>query len=273
MQVHYTAPTVWAWRSGRTKKISNFLDYLLTLFPFETSYFKDESLKTTFVGHPIILRKIDKTNKQSFIDTYSLKNNETLLCLLPGSRNKEIKFLLPIFKQVIHCLSGFFTNLVIVIPIANGCKKIIQSFLTLKNDNFRYILVEKEIEKYQAMSLSKAALAASGTVSLELAISLCPSVIAYKLNPLTYMFASKLITTTYVSIVNIISGKKIIPELLQDKCTASNIVTCLFPLLTETLVRKKQIINLRKVRYDLFSSIIDLPGFYAASSVLQLMNI
>ncbi|MCP4923304.1 MAG: lipid-A-disaccharide synthase [bacterium] len=270
IQVHYTAPTVWAWRPGRAKKIARFLDHLLALFPFEPPYFEKEGLATTFVGHPIVSKGIENSDVVAFRKKYDLKKDHPLLCLLPGSRQGEIARLFPVFQEVIGRLKQDMPDLRVVIPIAPGRQSQIQSLLSPESSP--PIFVETETEKYQAMCASQAALAASGTTSLELGMAACPAVIAYKMTPITAWIARRVIKTPHFGLVNILSQKRIMPELFQGECTVESILSHLKPLLTQTLEREAQVVALEKARRSLSSSISEMPSAYAARSVLALLG-
>ncbi|XP_022778860.1 uncharacterized protein LOC111320463 [Stylophora pistillata] len=270
LQVHYTAPTVWAWRVGRARKIARFLDYLLALFPFEPPYFEKEGLATTFVGHPIVTKGIEDSDAMAFREKYGLANDQTLLCLLPGSRQGEISRLFPVFQVVVERLQQDIPDLKVVIPVAPGCQETIQSLLG--EAAWSPVFVETEMEKYQAMCASHAALAASGTVALELGMATCPTVIAYKMAPATAWIGRKLVKTPYVSLINILSQSLVMPELLQEACSVENIVHHLKPLLSATPEREKQVLDLQKARQSLSASVSKKPSTYAARSVLKVLE-
>ncbi len=212
--IHYVAPSVWAWREGRAEKLAKKVDQLLTLFPFEPPYFEKYGLKTTFVGHPLIEQDIKPD--PDFRKTHKISSKAPLLTLLPGSRQGEIDKLLPIFLEAAELLKNSYPALQIVIPTLPHLSNLLVK--RLENSHLSITIIDTQHEKYAAFFASDIAIAASGTVSLELAICGLPMVIAYKLSSITYFIAKRLIKIKNVCLVNILVGKNIVPEKLQDDC-------------------------------------------------------
>jgi lipid-A-disaccharide synthase len=181
--IHYVAPSVWAWRPGRAKKVAGFLDHLLTLMPFEPPYFTAHGLGSTFVGHPVVEKLQERGDGARFRRAHGLKPAQPILCLLPGSRMSEIERLLPVFGEVADEVLQKRPATAIVIPTLPHLKKHIEAFFTGKGIN--PLVIDGTAEKMDCFSASTAALAASGTVTLELALCDTPHVIAYKLSPLS----------------------------------------------------------------------------------------
>ena len=220
--VHCVAPQVWAWKKGRAKKIAKFVDHLFCLLPNETSYFEPYGMATTFIGHPVIEGGADKGNKAAFCKKHKINPKATVLCVLPGSRKNELKYLLPIFKESVEELQRKIPNLFVVIPTVQTVADKLQKKL---NDwTVPHLIVEGEKERYDAFAAADVALAASGTVSLELAMAGVPHLIAYKVSPLTGFLARHLLKIRFVNLLNILSDREIIPELLQENCTVDKIV-------------------------------------------------
>ena len=218
--VHYVAPSVWAWRPGRAKAVAQFLDHLLVLFPFEPPYFLKEGLTTHFVGHPVVELGLDKTRDPSFRERYGIPETAPILTVLPGSRRGEISKLLPVFERTAVRLREKFPDLQIVIPTLPHLAQQIRQQFTLPA-----VIVTTSQEKYAAYQESKAALAASGTVSLELAAAGVPMVIAYKLNPLTHYVVQRLVKVQYACLINLLLNKEVVPECLQKECTPENLAS------------------------------------------------
>ncbi len=209
--VHYAAPPVWAWRPWRAKSVAKFLDHLLCLYPFEPPYFTKHGLKTTFVGHPITENNITIDN------SWDTKENSILI--LPGSRTSEIKFLLPIFLEVAqkihtHQKCQFF------LPTLPHLK---EKIIPLIPQDLPVQVTTDLLEKDNIFKKANGAIAASGTVSLELAQHQIPHVIAYKASPITAFLLKRLIKTRFLALPNILANKYIVPELLQEDCRAKNI--------------------------------------------------
>lgn len=220
--VHFTAPSVWAWRPRRAEKVAQFLTHLLTLFPFEPPYFTKHGLKSTFVGHPLLEKKLWEISGEPFRKKRRLKKDQPLLCVLPGSRRQEVEEHLPIFLDTVMLLKTLQPDLEIVIPTLPQFKSYIEEILKKHSFSLPAIVVTEE-EKYQAMRASTAALAASGTVTLELGLCEVPTVVAYKANPLSVAILKRLILVKHVSLINILLEKEVVPELLQESCTAEKL--------------------------------------------------
>jgi len=211
--VHYVAPSVWAWRPGRAKKIAGFLDHLLALLPFEPPYFERVGLPTTFIGHSAVEER-HGGDAARFRDQHSIAPDCKILTVLPGSRNSEVTRLLPVFREVCERLAGDFPDTRIVVPT---------------------------VSKVAAFAASHAALAASGTVSLELAITGVPHVIGYKLSPITAWIARRLLRIDTVTIVNLVLGRKLVPEFLQQDCRPDRIIPVLKSLMADGAGRTTQL--------------------------------
>jgi len=221
--IHYVAPTVWAWKKNRAAKITKFLDAILCLFPFELPYFEKEGLKSFFVGHPLIEKfKISsQESKERYLKKFKLLPHSKILCILPGSRSSELKYHTAIFLEAARDFCKKQAYDAIFIPTISGKEKLLKELIkgiNIKNLPPIYIQTDSNDRPllYQSSTI---ALAASGTVTLELACSLTPMVVAYKVSKLNALIAKLFLKIKYVSMVNILYKKKIIPELLQDNCT------------------------------------------------------
>lgn len=202
--VHFVAPSVWAWRPRRAKNISKIYDHLLTLFDFEPKYFEKYGLATTFVGHPAI----EQYN-------FGADERKDLLLLMPGSRAQEIKTLLPIFIESLKYLN-FQT---VVIPTISSLKPLVEKFVGGREIK----IISDEEQKKALFQEARCAVVASGTATLQLALSGCPMVVCYKLNSLSFHIIKFLAKVKFISLVNIIMNRSIVPELIQLDCTPKTI--------------------------------------------------
>ena len=217
--IHMVAPTVWAWRPGRAKNISKFLDHLLTLFPFEPPFFTRHGLPTTFIGHPLAEQKVGCSSV--YRNTHDVDEATKIISLLPGSRPGEIKRLLPTFKKTMDLLLKKNPNIHITMPTVVSVEEMLRRE-TLGWRTPVSIITDPEM-KLNALAASSVALAASGTVTLELALAKVPSVIAYKVNPLSAIIGYFLVNQDAVVLPNKLMGKEIFPLYLQWKCTPCNL--------------------------------------------------
>lgn len=265
--IHYVAPTVWAWRPKRAKKIATFLDHLLVLLPFEPPYFTREGLACTFVGHSIVESGAEHGDAPRFRKLHNIPSDVPLLTILPGSRRGEIARLMPIFAATVTHLKSLHPQLQIVIPAAPGFRDTLKNYTN--NWPLPVTITEGDQEKYDAFQASRAALACSGTVALELAMARLPSVTAYKLNALTYAMFRRFIKINYVNLVNLMHDTSIVPELLQADCTPDKLATALDVLLRDDAARAQQIAGLKDVAAWLGQGQF-VPSERAAETVLRI---
>ena len=220
-QVHYVAPQVWAWKKKRARTMYKYIDLLLTLFPYEPKYFTPYQLRTEFVGHPVIESPALAADGDDFRRQYNIGHEEKIITVLPGSRKTEVSKLLPVFLEAVKILQSQDRSYRFVLPtvktVASSVKAAVQA------SGLPIIVLDDEAGRYGAFSASCAAIAASGTVSLELAICGVPHIICYKVSPLTAFLAKYLLKIQFVNLPNILLGREVVPELLQERCIPANI--------------------------------------------------
>jgi len=267
--IHYTAPTVWAWRPGRAKKISKIIDHLLCILPFEPPYFTKHNLPATFIGHMVTELGIEHIPRDKFRTEHNLSAKDTLLCLLPGSRKGEVERLLPIFKETIRKLKIHHPDMKLVVPVVANVEEMVRQGLA--DVKIPMIFVTTQQERYEAMRACNAALAASGTVNLELAMAQVPFAIGYKMHPFTAMVARRLITVKYITMTNILLDRPAIPEFVQNDCTADNLFKAVNRILTEPLSAQK-IINEEAEAINMLRAPAGTPSQQAAEDVLSYVS-
>ena len=261
--VCYVAPTVWAWRQGRAKKMSEYFDYLLSVIPFEVNFFEKYGLKTSYVGHPFI-EKVKNINDITFSEKYDLDKSKTII-FLPGSRKSEIERHSPVMVQAIDYLKD--QNLNLNILIATGQKQLDQI-----RDYFKDIqIITDDYEKYSLFKKADFACAASGTVTLELGLTETPTIVIYKMDKLTWFFISKMVKVKFVSLVNLILGRESSKELLQDNFNKENLIDELSKLLSDEDGQKKQINDLKEFN-AIMNQNIDNPSENASKIIKRLLE-
>lgn len=222
-KVHYVAPQVWAWKKGRAKKAAKLIEHLMTLLPYEPSFFEKYGLDCTFVGHPVIENTADLPKDISLLRTkFEISANARILCVLPGSRHSEVKRLAPVFIESVKQLQNNISNLFLLIPSVENLKDEINDYF--KNINIPYKIILGQQARYEAFCVSEFAIAASGTVSLELAACHTPHLIAYSFNPLTNAIVEFFAVTKYANLINVLADNFIIPEFVLRNCKAALIV-------------------------------------------------
>lgn len=236
--MHYVAPTVWAYKPERAAKIAALYDELLVILPFEPPYFEKEGLKTHFIGHPIVEDKMLLGDKDRFLNRYTIAKDAKLVTMLTGSRKTETKRLLPVFKKVIEKLSKQFPDLQVVLPTVPALESTLSQFVKTLSVP-AYVITDKH-EKWDAYAASEAALAKSGTATLELALAGLPMVITYKVSRFSAWMLRRMIQVEYVNLINILQNKEVIPECLQEECNPSRLAAEMTVLLSDPVKAKAQ---------------------------------
>ncbi|MSO89301.1 MAG: lipid-A-disaccharide synthase [Rhodospirillaceae bacterium] len=213
--VHYVAPTVWAWRPRRAKMIARRYDHLLALLPFEPPYFTAVGLPCTFVGHPA-LEEITQGDAAGFKSRHGIPTNAGLLAVLPGSRRGEVARLLPIFGQAVSLLAKDVAGLHVVIPTVDLVAGMVKD--ATAGWPVPVTVVRGAAEKRDAFAASQAALAASGTVAVELAAAGVPAVIAYRVSWLSAWIVRRMVKVRFANLVNLLLDRMAVPERLQEEC-------------------------------------------------------
>jgi lipid-A-disaccharide synthase len=268
-RVHLVAPQVWAWKPWRARQIARYLDHLLALLPFEPPVVERHGLATTFIGHPVIEASGMATDPAGFRARHGIPSDAPVLCLLPGSRRGEVRRLLPVFARTIALLRERRPDLWVVAPtVANVAIKVVRK---TQRWPIPVLVLPETAEKYQAFAAADVALAASGTVALELAVAELPAVIAYKVNPVSAVLARLMLKVKFVSLVNLVSGRPVQPEYLQHRCTPERLARALERLLSDGEARADQIAGYREVTGQLKSGEIP-PSRQAAQKILALAS-
>jgi lipid-A-disaccharide synthase len=264
---NYAPPQVWASRSYRARLMARYMDAVLTLFPFEAKFFADHGIRAYPVGFPVIERAEHVKGGDSFRARHGIAPKAPLLVVLPGSRANEIRFILPTFKEAVRILSEKLPGLRCIIPtvsqVAHLVKAGVADWPTLVE------VIENEQEKFAAFDAADAALAASGTVTMELATAGTPMVVGYRTGWLSYSLGIHLMRVRYMVLVNLILNREAVPEFLQGKCTPATLVGALMPLLTEASARERQIRDLDEAVGSMTDP-ADTPSLRAARAVLEL---
>ena len=271
---HYVAPSVWAWRSNRAKKISSFIDQILALFPFEPRYFHDVGVRCDFVGHPIVSETLaDEESVNEFKKAYSLTDEPVILCL-PGSRKSEIDRLMPVFGETLEKFSNALPNARFILPSTPDVYEYSKKFLDCMPKDIIFLTPEKfGVEKYlefkkASFKLSRLALAASGTVSLELAANNTPMVIGYDMNFLSRKIIGLMLKIDTVNLVNLVTGNRNIPECIGSNFNSEKLFLEMVRVYSNNLDQIKDF----KTTMDLLGINKEPPNVRAANSLLNLFE-
>ncbi len=245
--IHFIAPKVWAWREGRVKKMKGFLDHILLLFKFEKEYFDKEKLTNTFVGHPLLDKKI---NEKILIDQFLNKKN--IISIFPGSRTSEIKYHMPILINFIKKMNTKDPNYNFIFHSTVKNKEIISNYV-LKESFKNFEIINDDKIKTAVLKKSIFAVVKSGTVSLEVCKMNIPSIIIYKMNFINFYLAKFLLNIKFANMINIINNKEVIPELLQSECNADEIFKSVCYFLKKPDLIEKQKREIKKTLETLTS--------------------
>ena len=263
--VHYVGPQIWAWRQGRAKHIAAGIDLMLVLFPFEREFFAQHDVPVTFVGHPLADAIDMDTPQQPARDKLNLDPRDRVIGLLPGSRQSEARRLAPTFLQAANlCRTRISNGKIIVAAATDAGAAIIADAVAAAG------IADVQIVTRQArdvMAASDVILSASGTATLEVSLVKRPMVVAYKMANLTFRIARRLVKIDYIALPNLLAGRELVPEIIQQDATPENLAQALLryfeaPELTSQLHESFAEIH-RALRQD--ASVI------AAQAVLELV--
>ncbi|HGN0868735.1 MULTISPECIES: lipid-A-disaccharide synthase [Providencia] len=228
--IHYVSPSVWAWRQKRVFKIGRSTNLVLAFLPFEKAFYDRFDVPCRFIGHTMADSIPLNPDKQAARERLNIPATAKCLALLPGSRHSEVEMLSADFLKTATLLSSHFADLHIVVPLVNQKRR--QQFDEIKQQVAPELNVHiLDGQARDAMTAADATLLASGTAALECMLTKCPMVVGYRMKPFTFWLAKRLVKTPYVSLPNLLAGKEIVKELLQEECQPQQLADQLLPLL------------------------------------------
>ncbi len=241
-RIHYVAPQVWAWRAHRVKRYPGLWNRLLCLLPFEPAWFAQHGLDAQFVGHPVLESGAGQGNAARFRATHNLQANQPILILMPGSRRSEVPRLLPVFGRTLERLAVHETSLRPVVPVSAAVADTVRRMTA--GWPVQPIIVTDLQDKHDAYAAAAAgpgaALTKSGTSTLELALAGVPMAVTYRVNAISAAMARRMITVPHVAMVNLLAGRAVVPELLQQDCTAEKLSRTVLTLLRDPAIGAAQ---------------------------------
>ncbi|WP_282168345.1 lipid-A-disaccharide synthase [Ruegeria atlantica] len=269
--VHYVAPSVWAWRPGRADKMAKVIDHVLALLPFEPPYMQRAGMECDFVGHPVVSEPVaTEQDIQAFREAYGLGQSPIVLAL-PGSRRGEVDRLAPVFGQALSLFLKQRPDTRVVVPavahMVDAVTEHVQDWpgSPVVVDPRDLPSDQAQAQKRAAFAAADLALAASGTVSLELAAQATPMVIAYNLNWLTTLIAKRMVNLDTATLVNLVSETRAVPECLLDDCEPNKVATALSDVATSPDAQRSAM----DVTMDRLGRGGEAPGLRAARAVLN----
>ena len=265
--VHYVAPSVWAWRPGRAAKMAEVIDHVLAILPFEPPLMHEAGMSCDFVGHPVVAEPLaGPEDAAAFRAAHGIDADAPLALCLPGSRRGEVARLAPRFDEALIRLRDRVPELRVVLPTVPGVRGMVNEMV--KRWPCAPVVIETEADKCAAFAAADLALAASGTVSLELAANGVPMVIGYDMAPLSRVLIGMLLKTDTVTLVNLVSETRVVPEFLGKNCRPGPMANALIALLDDPTAREDQLAAMDLTMQRLGKG-GEPPGLRAARSVLQ----
>ena len=268
--IKYVGPQVWASRPGRAKTLAGAVDHLLAIHAFDAPWFEREGLKTSFVGNSTLARPVSRDGGPRFRAHIGAGPDDPILLILPGSRPSEIKRVLPPFRDAAMLLKAQRPDLRLVLPVAGTVAETVRAEVAAWPHP--PLLIEDEALKLDAMAGATVALACSGSVTTELALSGCPMVVAYRVEPLTYHVLKRLVTTRFITLFNIAADEAVAPELIQDDCTGKKLAAELALRLDDPALRARQIAAQDAALEKMGRDPALVPAERAANAVLDLLK-
>lgn len=269
----YVSPQIWAWRYYRIHHIKKYVDHMAVLFSFEEKIYQKESIPVSFVGHPITELASATKSRDELIKQYDLQKNHPIIGILPGSRHQEIERHLSLMVEGLKLIRKKIPNAQFILPLAQTMneetmKLKLSSIFKAQNEQAFHITIISS-DSYNAMSLMDAAIAVSGTVTLELALMKIPMVVVYRLSQLTFSLAKRFIKLPYISLCNIVGEDFIAKELVQHDATPEAIANE-----TIELIENKNYRETILKKYDIVSKNAGEKGASkkAATAALELIN-
>ena len=273
--IHYVAPSVWAWRPGRAEKMARHVDHVLALLPFEPPFMQAAGMSCDFVGHPVVAEPVASLSEAAAFRAQHGLGDAPVLLVLPGSRRAEVGRLAPIFGEALRGVLSRTPGARVVVPAAAAvASAVIDATAAWPGAP---VVLDPRVDpdavasKRAAFRAANVALAASGTVSLELAASGTPMVIAYDMNWLSWQVMSRMAKIDTVTLVNLVSGRKAVPEFLGPACKPDPVARALSALLSDDGGRADQERAMKETMQALGRG-GDAPGLRAARSVLAFMD-
>jgi lipid-A-disaccharide synthase len=226
--IYYISPQLWAWRRSRMKVMKRLVDRVLVIFPFEEQIYRDAGVPVQFVGHPLVDLARAQEPKDMFLHEIGLDPGRPIVALLPGSRPNEVERLLPIIRDAVAKIAAQLPRAQFVVARAPSLDD--RLFASTKWSSVRPVEVLARTD--DVLAISDVAITASGTATVQAALHGRPMVVVYRLSPMTYRLGRRFLLVEHVAMVNLIAGRRIVPELIQDDCTADNIAAETLSLLT-----------------------------------------
>jgi lipid-A-disaccharide synthase len=263
--VYYVAPQLWAWRPRRIETMKAVVDLVLPIFPFEEELYRRTGMNVRFVGHPLIDLARPSRSRESLLTSLGLDPKAPVLALLPGSRPNEVRRLAPVLADAAELVAARVAGLQCLVARAPQLSEVL--FAPFQRPGLRLRSLEGQADA--VLQASDAAVTASGTATVQAALHGTPMVVVYKLSPLTYRLGKPLATVDTYAMVNLIAGRRVVTELIQDDCTPQAVAEEAARLLVDASARARMVKDLHEVRHRLGES---GASARAAGAILELVE-
>lgn len=270
--VHIVAPSVWAYKPKRAEHFAQLYDMLLALLPFEPPYFEAVGLPCRFIGHPVAWDWREKGDGASFREEHKIAPDAKLLGVFLGSRGGEITRHWPIFRETVQQLALTHPDLACIIPLPAARRAQVEFLMAQEPWPTPFTIIDPGLDKKNAFAAMDAALAKSGTVTVELGLAGVPMVVAYKVSAFTGWLVRKLFLIPYLSLPNILAGKFVVPEMLQGDCAPEKLVPALSALLDDSGLAEKQRAEVAPALAQLLPADGHNPSVLAAKQLLDVLS-
>jgi len=265
--VHYVSPSVWAWRQYRIKKIAASVDLMLTLFPHEAQFYQDHNMPVEFVGHPFADRIPATVDRAAARELLGLPKGKKIIAILPGSRRNELHYLAEKFILAAQCCVRQRDDLHFITPLPNLERRAqFEAILKQQVESIPITLVDGL--SYEAMAAADVVLLASGTAALEAMLIKRPMVVAYRVAPLTYWIAKRLVTVSNFSLPNLLAQTTLVPEFIQDDVVPEKMAACLM----DYIDHPDKVIALENQFNEMHRSLRKNASAVAADAIIKLCN-
>jgi len=244
--LYFVSPQLWAWKKHRIKLVRKYIDRMLVIFPFEETFYRNQGVEAEFVGHPLAELPPPAVTRAQFAAENGLDPANTWIGLLPGSRPREIRDLLPTILSASQELHGDFEFIIPLAPTLNARQRTdVRQLVEAHGKGLALHLVD---DARATLMHARASIVASGTATVEAALAGNPFVVVYRVSALTYAIAKRVVKVPHVAMVNLIAGKRLVPELIQSECTYMHILNSLEPLLPDGPPRQSMMEELAHIR-------------------------
>lgn len=266
--IHYVSPSIWAWRGERIRTIKKAVSRILTLFPFEKALYEQAGIPVSYVGHPLADVLPEHPNRELMREQMRLPKTAKVFAFLPGSRQSEVRYLAETYIQTAQKMLEKLPNAQFLVPLASRETRIIFEEAVWKLEARALPMTLLFGHAHDAMIAADGVLVASGTASLEAALLKRPMVITYKMHPLTYWLSKRKAYLPYVGLPNVLAGKFVVPEILQDQATPENLCQALLNLVAD----KSAVTELESLFLDIHHQLKQNTAQQAAQAILPYLS-